>query len=85
MDPDRPAALRSGGRLDLARAGETVVEPFQRAVYDPASDRWSRLPARPDPAGTPPLGMGNLERTLLWTVQRAAGAVQVYVLVPGRP
>ncbi|HEU4899979.1 MAG TPA: hypothetical protein VFX88_20795 [Actinomycetota bacterium] len=83
--PIAPLPLRSGGRLDLARAGETVVEPFQRAVYDPASDRWSRLPARPDPAGTPPLGMGNLERTLLWTVQRAAGAVQVYVLVPGRP
>jgi hypothetical protein len=29
--------------------------------------------------------MGSLERALLWTVQRASGAVQVYVLVPSGP
>jgi hypothetical protein len=83
--PVAPLRLRRGGPLDLARAGAVVVEPFQGTVYDPASGRWARLPAGPDPAGTPPQGMGSLERALLWTVQARSGAVQVYVLVPAGP
>ena len=91
-DPDRarwtPIArlrLRQVGELELARAGEVVVEPFAGTVYDPAGDRWARLPARPDRAGAPPSGTGSLERALLLTVGRASGAVQVYVLVPAGP
>ena len=54
-------------------------------AYDPAGDRWLRLPAGPDRAATPPAGRGSLERALLRTVQRESGAVQVYVLVPAGP
>jgi hypothetical protein len=54
-------------------------------AYDPAGDRWLRLPAGPDRAATSPAGRGSLERALLRTVQRELGAVQVFVLVPAGP
>jgi hypothetical protein len=78
---------RPRGRLILAWAGAAVIEPFENAVYDPAADRWLRLPAEPEPAGYQPLGSGwgNMERALLRTDGRTTGAVQVYVLVPARP
>ncbi|HSO53867.1 MAG TPA: hypothetical protein VL330_14190 [Actinomycetes bacterium] len=83
--PIAPLRLRSGYRLDLARVGAVVVEPSQGTVYDPAADRWLRLPAGPDRAGVPPPHTGDLERGLLWLAGRASGEVQVHVLVPAEP
>jgi hypothetical protein len=76
---------RPSGRVQLAWAGAAVVEPFEGAVYDPATDRWLRLPARPDRRGSPPLYAGDLERGLLWQVERDSGAAQLYVRVPAGP
>jgi hypothetical protein len=73
------------GRVILAWAGAAVVDPFRQVVYDPAADRWLRLPAEPERAGGPPLTSWGVERALLRTYVRATGAVQVQVLVPARP
>jgi hypothetical protein len=83
--PIAPPPLRPGGRVVLVWAGAAVVEPFKNAVYDPAADRWLRLPAVPDSAASPPLRSWGVERALLRTRERATGAVQFYVLVPARP
>jgi hypothetical protein len=90
-DPDRArwtpmAALpRPTARSMLAWAGAAVVEPLGRAVYDPATDRWLRLPASPDRTGVPPPATGSLERALLWMAERDTGDVQLHVLVPAGP
>jgi hypothetical protein len=80
-----PLPRRPAGNLTFAWAGAAVVAPDKGVVYDPAADRWLRLPAAPDPAARPPLRSLGTERALLRTRERASGAVQVYVLVPARP
>ena len=71
----RPAGPGQGRGDRRGAVPARRVRPGQRPLVTPAGTA--------DPAGTN--SAWNLERTLLWTVQRAAGAVQVYVLVPGRP
>ena len=68
-DPDRARwtliarlRLRQVGELELARAGEVVVEPFGGTVSDSAGAPLGAPPARPDRVGTPPSGTGSLER-----------------------
>jgi len=89
-DPDRarwtpvaPPPIR-GGKVILAWTGAAVVELNRNAVYDPATDGWLRLPARPEPAGRSPSQSWGAERALLRVEERPTGAIEVHVLVPAR-
>jgi hypothetical protein len=89
-DPDRarwtPIAPQPGrgSRADLAWTGAALVETWANAVYDPATDGWLRLPARPEPPGHPPFDSWGAEHALLRIEERADGAIEVHVLVPAR-
>jgi hypothetical protein len=89
-DPDRarwtPIAPQPGpyGDVDLAWTGAALVDPSENAVYDPATDRWLRLPALPEPAARRPLRSMGAERALLRMEGRSTGAIDVYLLVPAR-
>jgi Kelch motif len=88
--PDRarwtPIAPQPGpyGEVDLAWTGAALVDPSENAVYDPATDRWLRLPAVPEPAARRPSRSTGAERALLRMEGRTTGAIDVYLLVPAR-
>jgi hypothetical protein len=89
-DPNRarwtPIAPQPGryGVVDLAWTGASLVDSAENAVYDPATDRWLRLPALPEPAARRPQRASAAERALLRTEGRSDGAIDVYLLVPVR-
>lgn len=85
LDPNRPAAPPPGRRAGAGQGRRGGGGAVRGHRLRPGRDRWAHLPAGPDRAGTAPAGTGSLERALLWTVGRASGAVQVYVLVPAGP
>jgi hypothetical protein len=70
--------------VDLAWTGASLVDSSENAVYDPATDRWLRLPALPEPAARRPSRSVGAERALLRTEARTTGAIDVYLLVPAR-
>ena len=82
--PPRPRAAGLGWAGAVGWTGAALVEPGN-AAYDPAADRWLRLPAEPSGRAAPPMTSGDAARALLRVRYLNTGAVQVWALVPAAP